>query len=187
MEKVISISKYNRKDHINYYKYHMFHRSKSTYFIIFVMLIVIGYSISNTIKMEDPQQILLSWSLAAFAILMAPLLMIIQINNIVKRESRERKESSDIITITKDKIVKNNDKTLGKVVISWHQVDAIHESKDYIYIYTGQNQGIFMIKKDITEGDVKTIRNIAQKCMKPNRKGKIKYKTYPRRIKTDDK
>ena len=183
MDKVKSVSKYNRKDHTNYYKYHMLHRSKSTYFIIFVMLVVIGWSIYNSVNMSDPQQIMISWSLAAFTVLMAPLLMTVQINNIVKKESQERKESSDIITVTKDKIIKNNDKTEGKVVIGWHQVDAIHENKKYIYIYTGQNQGIFMVKEDIIEGDVESLRKIAEKCMKRNRRGKINYKEYPRRKK----
>lgn len=186
MEKVVSISKYNRKDHKNYYKYHMFHRSKSTYFIIVVMLIVIAWSVVNTVSATEPQQIMLSWSLAAFMVLLAPLMMIMQVNNIVKRESRERLDSSDMITVTKDKIIKNNDKTLGKVVIGWNQVDAIHESKDYIYIYTGQNQGIFMVKKDITEGSVELLRKLAEKCMNRYRRGKIKYKTYPRRLKTDE-
>lgn len=186
MEKVVSVSKYNRKDHKKYYSYHMIHRSKSTYFIGFVMLAVIVWSIIQTVNMEDPQQIIMSWSLASLTVMFAPLLMIVQINNIVKKESRERLESSDMITLTKDKIIKNNDKTSGKVIIGWNQVASIHESKDYVYIYTGQNQGIFMVKNDIIEGDIELIRKLADKCMNRNKRGKISYKTYPRRIKSND-
>jgi len=178
MEKVISKTEYNRKDHKKFYRFHMFHRSKSTYFILFIVLFVIVWTIYNTINAqgEEFSSIMILWAISAFTIMLIPMMMILQINNIVKKESQERKDSIDIVTANKHKIEKNSSHVEGKVVIGWHQVDAVYENREFIYIYTGPQQGIFIKKEDIIEGDVATFRKLAENNMKKNRKGKVKYR-----------
>lgn len=183
MDKIVSKSKYNRKDHQNFYLFHMFHRSFFTYFILALCIFVIVWSIIQTINLlpdaqDNLNQIFLIWGFAAFTVLLIPFLMIRRVNDVVKNETEERKTSIDTIEVTKVKITRSNDKLPGKVVISWKQVECICESKDYVYIYTGSDQGIFLVKKDIVEGDCELLKKIAEYCMKKNRKGKVKYKKY---------
>lgn len=179
MERIVSKTPYNRNDHKKYYKFHMFHRSKSFYFFIVVMLFFVGWTIYNTIIIQDVKDLkslILSWALTIFTAFLVPLMIVYQVNSIVKRESKERLESIDIITVTKDKIQKNNSSSEGKVVIGWKQVESIYENKEFIYIYTGPQQGIFIKKADIIEGDVETFRKIAKDNMRKNSRGKVKYR-----------
>lgn len=179
MNKVISKTKYDRKQHRKFYLFHMFHRNSSTYFVIIVSLVIVGFAVYNTIIAKgDPQQVMFLWMLAAFTIMITPLMMISRINGIVKRETAERKEAVDTIEVTKVKITRSTSITEGKSVVGWHQIDAICETKDYIYIYTGQSEGIFIVKDDIVEGSVELFTKLAESNMKPNKKGKIKYKKY---------
>jgi hypothetical protein len=179
MDKIVSKTKYDRKQHKKYYLFHMFHRNKSTYFVIFVSIGAIALALWNTINMKgNPSGVLMLWALAAFTVMVTPLLMISKINGIVRNETQERKESTDTIEVTKVKISRSNTAAEGKAVIGWTQVDCICETKDFIYIYTGPQTGIFIVKKDIIEGDVELFRKIAENNMRKNRKGKAKYKKY---------
>jgi hypothetical protein len=179
MDKVIAKTKYDRKQHKEFYLFHMFHRNSSTYFVIVISLFIIGLAVYNTIISKgDFSKVMFLWVFAAFSIMITPLLMISRINNIVKKETIERKESTDTIEVTKVKITRSTTITEGKAVIGWNQIDCVCETKDYIYIYTGPSEGIFIVKADIIEGSVELFRKLAQNNMKPNRKGKVKYKKY---------
>ena len=50
MDKVISKTKYSRKQHKDYYKYHMLHKSASTYFILLIAVFIIVVAIINTVN-----------------------------------------------------------------------------------------------------------------------------------------
>lgn len=179
MDKVIAKTKYNRKQHKQFYIFHMFHRNASTYFVIIISLFVVGLAVYNTILAKgDISKVLLLWVVASFSLMITPLLMVSRINNIVKKETLERLDSIDTIEVTKVKITRSTSITEGKAVIGWHQIDSVCETKDYIYIYTGPTEGIFIVKKDIVEGSVELFRKLAENNMKPNRKGKVKYKKY---------
>ena len=179
MDKIISKTKYSRQQHKKFYLFHMFHRNSSTYFVIIVSLFIIGFAIYNTIIAQgDLSKVMFLWVFAAFTIMVTPLMMISRINGIVKKETAERQEAVDTIEVTKVKITRSTSITEGKAVVGWNQIDSICETKDYIYIYTAPSEGIFIVKNDIIEGDVELFRKLAENNMKPNRKGKIKYKKY---------
>lgn len=179
MDKVVSKTKYSRKQHKRFYSFHMFHRSKSIYFIVGVTLFVIVYALYNTIKYpEQVQNTLILWGMVSFSVMLTPLLMIHRINSIVKNETEESRNSVDTIEISKAKIQRSNTAAIGKAVVGWQQVEAICETKDTIYIYTGPSQGLFIVKADIIEGDVELFRRLAENNMRKNRKGKVKYKKY---------
>ncbi len=178
MDKIISKTKYSRRQHRDFYLFHMFHRNYSTYFVIVLALAVFGYAVYNTTQITDPNQIMLAWIMAAFTIMLVPMMVITKINGIVKQETAKRKDSTDTIEVTKAKIQRSTDISEGKVVFGWNQIEVICETKNYIYIYTGQNQGVFIVKSDIVEGSVELFRKLAQNQMKKNSKGKVKYKIY---------
>ncbi len=184
MDKITSYTKYNHKQHRDFYLFHMFHRNYSTYFIILLSLALFAWAIYNATKLEDPKQIIISWLMAVFTIMLIPMMIIGKINNTVKKESIRRKESTDIIEVTKAKLQRSSDIGEGKVVFGWQQIESVCETKNYIYIYTSANQGIFIVKKDIVEGSVDLFYKLASNNMKKNKKGKIKYKRYFRKAKS---
>jgi len=179
MERVISKTKYSRKQHKKFYFFHLFHRSHSTYFMMVLTAVVIFLAIYSTINNpQDISNILLMWAFAAFSILFIPLMMIHRINSIVKKETAESKESTDTIEVTKDKIQRSNTAAIGKAVVGWRQIEAVCETEDTIYLYTGPDTGLFIVKADIVEGDVETFRKLAMQNMTKNKRGKVKYKKY---------
>lgn len=178
MDKIISKTKYSRRQHRDFYLFHMFHRNYSTYFVIALAIAVFGWTIYQSFQQTDPNQVIILWVMASFTIMIIPTMVISKINGIVKKETARRNESTDTIEVTKAKIQRSSDITEGKVVFGWNQIDVICETKDYIYIYTGENQGVFIVKSDIVEGDVELFRKLAHNHMKKNNKGKVKYKTY---------
>lgn len=189
MDRVVSKTKYDRNQHKEFYKFHLLHKSPSTYFIMLISVFVLYIAISNTIKAietrEGLNQIWILWALAAFSLLAAPLMMVSRINGIVKKETKERQDSYDTIEVTKSKIVRTCSVMEGKAVFGWHQIESIAETKKYIYIYTGPQTGIFIVKDDIIEGNVELFRKLAENNMRKNKKGKVKYSKHFKVSKND--
>lgn len=177
---VIAKSKYRRKDHKKFYLFHMFFRS-STPLLVLAMLGIMAYFATRTTLnsgAENINQVIMIWTLTAATAMMVPFLMIGQINSVIKKETSELRDSTDIIEVNKVKITRSNAALKGKVVVSWYQVESVCETKNYIFIYTGPKQGLFIVKNDITEGNVKTFRKLANNNMRKNKKGKVDYHYY---------
>lgn len=178
---VISKSEYRRKDHKRFYMFHTFFRSSTPLLILLLLGFMLFYAIRTTTRMQETDSfnaVIMVWTLTAATAMMVPFLMIGQINSVIKKETQELKDGTDTIEANKVKIVRSNPALKGKVVVSWYQVEAICETKNYIFIYTGPKQGLFIVKKDITEGNVKTFRELAKKNMRKNKKGKVDYHYY---------
>ena len=178
---VISKSPYRRKDHKRFYLFHTFFRSSTPLLVLALLGFMVFYAIRTTTRMQETDSystVIMVWTLTAATAMMVPFLMIGQINSVIKKETQEIKEGTDTIEANKIKIVRSNPAIKGKVVISWYQVEAVCETKNYIFIYTGPKQGIFIVKKDITEGNVKTFRELAKNNMRKNKRGKVDYHYY---------
>ena len=178
---VLSKSEYRRKDHKRFYLFHTFFRSSTPLLVLILMGFMIFYAIRTTLRMQETDSystLIMVWTLTAATAMMVPFLMIGQVNSVIKKETQELREGIDTIEVNKVKIVRSNPAIKGKVVISWYQVENICETKKYIFIYTGPKQGIFIVKKDISEGNVVTFRELAKKNMRKNKKGKVDYHYY---------
>lgn len=184
MDKVIAVSKYDKLAHKAFYKFHMLRKSKSTIFIYAVCLMMIGLAISNTIKDPDPANLVFSWSLASFTILLAPTLIFWKVSSIVNQEADKRRDVIETIEVNKIRIERRSDK--GRIIYNWSNIESIYEQKDYIFIYVSEKSGMLLIKKDIVEGTVEDLRKLAFKYMNKNKKGKVKYKKYLKGIKNED-
>jgi hypothetical protein len=55
-------------------------------------------------------------------------------------------------------------------------VDSVYETKDAFYFYLSAEQGLVVVKNDIVNGDVESLRNMINKNLRPNKKGKVSYK-----------
>ena len=176
-----SKSEYRRKDHKRFFMFHTFFRSSTPLLILLLLGFMIFYAIRTTMKMQEDDSFntaIMVWTLTAATAMMVPIIMVGQVNNVIKKETQELKESTDTVEVNKVKIVRSNPAIKGKIVISWYQVEAICETKNYIFIYTGPKEGIFIVKKDIIEGNVKSFREIANKNMRKNKRGKVDYHYY---------
>ena len=180
-EHVISKTPYRRKDHRRFYTFHTFFRSSTPLIVLVLLGFMVFYAIRTTMRMQETDSfnmVIMIWTLTAATAMMVPFIMIGQINSVIKKETQEIKEGIDTIEVNKVKIVRSNPALKGKVVVSWYQVESICETKNYIFIYTGPKQGLFIVKKDITEGNVKSFRDIANKNMRKNKRGKVDYHYY---------
>lgn len=183
MDRIISQSKYSRKQHKDFYKFHLLRRSGTVKFIGVIVLIMLVIALSNTFNKdltikEDRSGMMFAWIMFAFSLSIIPILIISRINNVVKQETKERIESTEKIEVNKIKFTRSNDKIEGKAVFGWNDIQLICETDKYIYIYLNEENGIFMVKEDIIEGDLEYFRKLAESNLKKNRKGKVPYKRY---------
>jgi len=184
MDKIISQSKYSRKQHKDFYTFHLLKRSGTVKFLAAIVVLMLFVAITSTfnkdftIKKDEINSIVFSWIMFAFSLSIIPILIITRINNVVKKETPERIKSTEKIEVTKIKFVRSNDQIEGKAVFGWRDIQTVCETDKYFYIYLSDENGVFIVKEDIIEGDVESFRKLAETNLKRDKKGKIPYKRY---------
>ncbi len=183
MDKIISQSKYSRKQHKEFYMFHLFHRTGTIIFIGVLSLVMLILAISNTFNKdftikENTSSAIFAWIMFAISLSFTPIMVISRINNVVKNETPERVQSIEKIEVTKMKFSRSNNLIEGKAVFGWTDIDIICETDKYFYIYLSNENGIFIVKEDIIEGDVDLFRKLALNNLPKNKKGKPRYKRY---------
>lgn len=183
MEKVISQSKYNRKQHKDFYTFHLLKRSGTVKFLAVIIVLMFFVAITSTFNKdfsikEETGSIVFSWVMFGFSLSIIPILIITRINNVVKQETPERIQSTEKIEVTKIKFTRSNDQIEGKAVFGWRDIQTICETDKYFYIYLSEENGVFIVKDEIIEGDVETFRKMAEANLKKDKKGKLPYKRY---------
>ncbi len=179
MSKVVVASKYDKTQHKKFYTFHMFKRSFSIYFVMAIAAFAIYIAIKQTIANKDNQTSLaVVWALALATVFITPALMFIKVHSACKKEAQERKDSEEILEFTKDKVTRRI-KGESNIAIGWYNIEAIYEVKDAFYIYLQDDMGLVAKKDCIVEGNIETLRKLAQNNLKPSKKGKIPFKkTY---------
>lgn len=179
MDRVIAKSVYDKELSKKYYLFHMFRKSSSIYFVMFLGLVVVAFAIQNSlVKPINYTNIIITWTLAAFTILLTPMLMMGRVKNIIRQEVESRKESVEIIEVTKEKLTRRVDGVSEKIVFGWNHIEQVAETKDSFYLYINKDSAMVLIKRDIVEGNIDILRKLINNNLKKNRKGKIRYKKY---------
>lgn len=184
MDKIISQSKYSRKQHKDFYTFHLLRRSGTIKFLGVIIILMLFVALTSTfgdglpIKEENMNSVIFSWIMFGFALSIIPILVITRINNVVKQETPERIQSTEKIEITKVKFTRSNDQIEGKSVFGWRDIQTICETDKYFYVYLSEENGVFIVKDEIIEGDVETFRKLAEANLKKDKKGKLPYKRY---------
>lgn len=176
MDKVVSKTKYDRKEHKKFYMFHLFHRSGTLYFMI-VLLVLLGI-MTVTDLMDKEKNGTFTMIMFGLTLGIIPFMIISRINEVVRQETPERIKSSDMIEVTKHKLIRVNDTIKGKGVIGWNNLDCVCETDEFFYLYTTDKSGLFIKKADIVEGSVELFRKLALANMPVDKKGKVKYKRY---------
>lgn len=183
MDRIVSQSKYNRKQHKDFYKFHLIRRSGTIKFLGVIILLMLFMAITNTFEKdfsikEDTNGVMFSWIMFGLSLSFVPIMIISKINNVIKQETPERRESTEKIEVTKMKFTRTNDTIGGKSVFGWNDIQVLCETDKYFYVYLSENNGIFIVKEDIIEGSVELFRKLALANMKKDKKGKPAYKRY---------
>lgn len=173
--KVVTKSYYDPVLHRRFYTFHLFHRSRTIYFLLALAAFILYIAINNTIKGAEGVTLIAIWTITAATIMMTPILMSFRVASSVRKERKERGNSLEILEFTKDKILRRIDNE-SKFVVGWYNVDGIFEVKDAFYIYVSDEMGLVVKKENIVEGDVEVLRKLITRGLKPGKKGKIPYK-----------
>lgn len=172
--KVITKSNYDPVLHKRFYTFHLFHRSRSIYFLMALAAFILYIAINNTIRGAEGVTLIAIWTITVATIMMTPILMSFRVASSVRKESKERGDTVELLEFTKDKILRRLDNE-SKFVVGWYNIDAIYEVKDSFYIYVTDDMGLVVKKDCIIEGDVETLRKLITRNLKPGKKGKIPY------------
>lgn len=182
MNKVVSKSKYDYAVHKRYYNFHLMRRSSIIYILLVLALLMIFLAVRNTYLYKDDTansgNIITSWIIAIFTIIMIPGIRFFRITSVVNKEGRERGESIETLEVTKHKMIRYLQGVDSKVVLGWDRFYFVCETEDSFYFYLNKDTGLVMPKKDIVEGDAEIMRKLIVDNMPKNRKGKIAYKNY---------
>ena len=183
MDRIVSQSKYNRKQHKDFYTFHLLKRSGTIKFLGAIIILMLFVAITSTFDKdfkikEETGSIVFSWVMFGFSLSIIPILIITRINNVVKQETPERIKSTEKIEVTKVKFTRSNDQIEGKSVFGWRDIQTICETDKYFYVYLSEENGVFIVKDEIIEGDVETFRKMAEANLKKDKKGKLPYKRY---------
>ncbi len=174
--KVVVESKYRKDLHRSFYLIHMFRRSLSIYFIFLLAAFVIYMAVKQTIATPTETKTIISvWVLSFATVMITPMIMFFRISSATKREAEARKDTVEILEITKDKILRkiNNE---SKLTLGWYNVDTIYETEEAFFIYINDDQGLVVAKDGIVKGDSELLRKLAMNNLKPNKKGKVPFK-----------
>jgi hypothetical protein len=183
MDRIISQSKYNRKQHKDFYTFHLLKKSGTIKFLVAIIILMFFVAVTSTFDKdfkikEETGSIVFSWVMFGFSLSIIPILIITRVNNVVKQETPERIKSTEKIEVTKIKFTRSNDQIEGKSVFGWRDIQSLCETDKYFYIYLSEDNGVFIVKDDIIEGDVETFRKMAEANLKKDKKGKLPYKRY---------
>lgn len=183
MDKIISQTKYSRKQHKEFYKFHVIRRSGTLKFLGFIIAIMFLIALSNTFTadfkiQEDTSGMIFAWMMFGVSVMITPLMILRKINSVVKNETPERVQSTEKVEVTKIKFVRTNDTLEGKQVFGWTDIQVLCETDKYFYVYLSDDNGIFIVKEDIVEGSVELFKKYALANLKKDKKGRPVYKRY---------
>ncbi len=159
--KVVVESKYRKDLHRSFYLIHMFRRSLSIYFIFLLAAFVIYMAVKQTIATPTETKTIISvWVLSFATVMITPMIMFFRISSATKREAEARKDTVEILEITKDKILRkiNNE---SKLTLGWYNVDTIYETEEAFFIYINDDQGLVVAKDGIIKGDSELFKKIS--------------------------
>ena len=175
MDRVITKTKYSRKENKKFLMFYMLHKQLTIYFMFGFIVLLTVLTVINVLSGQSP---LFSIIMLALTLGLTAFMFVSKLNDVVKNETPEKIKSTDTIEITKYKFTRSNDVISGKAIFGWNNVDSICETDDFIYIYNSDNTGIYLKKADIVEGTVEDFRKLAMNNMPKNKKGKLNYKRY---------
>ena len=170
--KIIVKSPYDKDTHVQFYLFHITHKSSMIYLFPLIGLLIIFLLTTGDNKNNIPVYI----AFATFALIFIPFYIWLTIRSNVKRDSKTRVDSTETIEITKEKITRTDDKNSGKDILSWQQIMTVYERVGCFYFYTSNEHGFIVKKSDIIEGNVDLIRGYCKKLLTPNKKGKVPFK-----------
>lgn len=178
MDRVVVKSKYDEKMHRKFFLFHMFRKSFSVYFLFVAMILAFYLAIRTSWNAAAMKAInvYIAWGFAMLVLGMVPTFTFGRINAIIRENRKQRGERIEIIEITKAKIVRFIEGLEGKAVLGWEHFESVYELKNCFYLYIDKDRGLIVKKDDIVEGSPEILRKLAQNNLKPNRRGKVKFK-----------
>lgn len=181
MERIIIRMLYNKKITKKYYRFHLLRKSFMFYLILLIGLFVVYLAVKNTFMAKEETQelsnIVMIWTLAFFALVIAPSFMIWRINSLVKKEAKKRGDKEEYISITKEKIERRIDGQ-DRLVFGWNNIVDIRELEEMFLLYVDTESAIVVSKEHMIEGDPDVLRSLIEKYGPRDKKGKLKYKVH---------
>lgn len=179
MDKILVRSAYDFKLHKKFYTFHMFRKSFSVYFLFLAMALSLYLAIRSSLDFTEqtsPVNFYVSWGLVILFAGMVPTFTFGRVNSIIKQNKLARGERLEFIEITKAKIVRFIEGVEGKSILGWEHFESVYETEYCFFMYIDKDRGLVIDKNNIIEGSVETLRKLIRNNLKPNRKGKIKFK-----------
>jgi len=183
MERIIIRMLFDKQINKKYYRFHLFRKSFTFYLILLTGLFVVYLAVKNTFMATDTEEVqslssmIMIWSLAFFALVLAPSFMIWRINSLVKKEAKKRGDKEEYISITKEKIERRIDGQ-DKLVFGWNNIVDIRELDDMFLLYVDTESAIVVSKHHMIEGSPEVLRSLIEKYGPKDKKGKLKYKVH---------
>lgn len=176
--KVVVKSIFDRKAHKNFYFFHSIRNSVSIYFLLIAAILMFYLATKSSIEANGNNNPSYIWVFTLFAVLLVPVIMYVRITLTVNNSARQRGSKLEVIEVTKNMITRKIEQTSFLETFTWPMIIKIYEKNECYYFYTHQDSGFIIMKRDIQEGSVELLNKLIVNYMKPDKKGRLKFKRY---------
>lgn len=170
------------KHKINYKLNHRFNmwftltHSVFLYMVLFIGIFCLIAAIVGDKTPDQRSQIISSSVIAAIGILYPFIFLPLNAHFATRRLQKSIDNGTEIFEISKDKIVKYDDKTPKKYILNWVTILKVKETDKAFYFYT-TNEASFVIDKEGAEGDSCIIlRKLILENLVKKSSGRVPYK-----------
>lgn len=164
--------KLNRRFQVEYALKH----SIFLYLVFFIGIFSLYALLTSTKEVEDTSQYVSAWLIAIVGTVYPFVFLPLDAFFSTRRLAKSVGFGTEIFEITRDKIVKYDDKTNKKYILNWVTITKVRETDKAFYFYTN-NDATFLIDKQGAEGDSNmALRKIITDSLERKTNGKLPYK-----------
>ena len=192
IQKNVYKNQFDKKISLGFYRYYMLRNSFFMYFFTVFGLLALFMLVNGAMKSEEnTSTYYLMWVIAILGIVFVPMYTFLNIHMSAARDTKRRKDTVELVEISKEKITRQELTKGGKMVINWVNISKIVEVNDAFYIFLGNDEAFTVAKIGLQEGSIESTRNLMKTYLKADNKGriplKIKDKEYLKQEKANKK
>lgn len=181
--KVIYKNKYNKKVNSNFYRYYTLKTSFMMYFISIFGIVALFLLVSGFFNGEDDESTnFLMWVVAIIGVIFVPVYTFTSIRSSTKRDYNARKDSIELVELSKEKVLRQEVVTNQKMVINWVNISKVIEVSDAFYFFLSETDAFTVAKEGLEQGTLEETRLLIETYLKKDKKGRTPFKIKDKQV-----
>lgn len=181
--KVIYRNKYNKKVNGNFFRYYNLRNSFMMYFISIFGIIALFFLVTGFFSNEDDESTnFLMWVVAIIGVVFVPVYTFTNIRTSINRDYKARKDTIELVELSKEKILRQEIVSNEKMVINWVNVSKVVEVSDAFYFFLSETDAFTIAKEGLEQGTLEETRLLIETYTKKDKKGRTPFKIKDKEV-----